>query len=298
MKHIHFLAPMAFAAIVLASCGQSTPKASMNNNVDSLSFAIGNANSQGLNQFLAQQGIDSAYADDVIEGMVKGFNEAEDKKKAAYNMGIGLGMQIDQMFKGMSQQVFAGDTTQTLSRQNFIAGVVAGAKGEPNIMEPAAMERLFTSLMEQNSQKLVKENKDFLAANAKKAGVKTTESGLQYKVLKQGKGHIPSDSTQVRLHYEGRTIDGKVFDSSYKNHGDPIVMQPRQFIPGFCEALTMMPTGSTWEIYIPAELAYGNQQMRDIRPNSTLIFKVELISIVAEEKNNPTQQQPIQVQPK
>ncbi len=284
MRHINYFVMMAFAAIMLASCGQSAPKANLKNNVDTISYAVANANAHGLNEYLAQQGIDSAYADDVIEGMIKGFNEANDKKKAAYNVGVGLGMQIDQMFKGVSLQAFAGDTAQTLDRDNFLAGIIAGAKNEPNIVDPSTLDRMFNELINVNGQKLIKENKAFLTDNAKKAGVKTTKSGLQYKVIKEGKGHIPTDTTQVRLHYEGRTIDGKVFDSSYKRHGDPIVMLPRQFIPGFCEALTMMPVGSTWEVYIPAELAYGSQQVQSIRPNSTLIFKIELLSIVAEEK--------------
>ena len=133
MKRISIFSVIAFAAMMMISCGKSTPKADMKNTVDSVSFAIGNANSQGLKEFLANQGIDSVYTDDVIKGMVEGFNSAEDKKKSAFNFGIGLGLQIDQMYKAMSQQAFAGDTTQSLSRENFIAGIVSGAKGEKNI---------------------------------------------------------------------------------------------------------------------------------------------------------------------
>ena len=285
MKRISIFSVIAFAAMMMISCGKSTPKADMKNTVDSVSFAIGNANSQGLKEFLANQGIDSVYTDDVIKGMVEGFNSAEDKKKSAFNFGIGLGLQIDQMYKAMSQQAFAGDTTQSLSRENFIAGIVSGAKGEKNIFRDQELNDRFLSLGKDVMAKNLKEGTDFLKANAKKEGVKVTESGLQYKILKEGKGHIPTDTTRVRLHYEGRTIDGKVFDSSYKQHnGEPYVMAPRQFIEGFKQALTMMPTGSTWEVYIPANLAYGEQQVRNIKPNSVLIFKIDLLSIVAEEK--------------
>ena len=103
-------------------------------------------------------------------------------------------------------------------------------------------------------------------------------SGLQYKVIKEGSGAIPSDTTMVKVHYEGRTIDGKVFESSYKN-GQPVEIQPKQFIKGWTEALTHMPAGSVWEVYIPQNLGYGERQAGDIKPFSTLIFKIELISV-------------------
>ena len=106
----------------------------------------------------------------------------------------------------------------------------------------------------------------------------TLPSGLQYKVIKEGNGVIPADTSMVKVHYEGRTIDGKVFESSYKN-GQPVEIRPKQFIPGWTEALTHMPAGSVWEVYIPQELGYGERQAGDIKPFSTLIFKIELISV-------------------
>ena len=131
--------------------------------------------------------------------------------------------------------------------------------------------------------KKYKENKEagekFLAENGKKEGVKTLPSGLQYKVIKEGNGAIPADSMKVKVNYEGKTIDGEVFDSSYKR-GEALEMMIRQNIPGFAEALTHMPVGSTWEVYIPAELAYGEREMGQIKPYSTLIFKIELLDIV------------------
>ena len=121
----------------------------------------------------------------------------------------------------------------------------------------------------------------FLAANKKKAGVVTLPSGLQYKVIKEGKGAIPTDTTTVQVQYEGRTIDGKVFESSYKNGKEPMKMQPRQMIPGWTEALTRMPEGSVWEVYIPQNLAYKERQAGQIKPFSTLIFKIELVKVGA-----------------
>ena len=127
----------------------------------------------------------------------------------------------------------------------------------------------------------------FLKENAKKDSVITTASGLQYKVLVKGDGNVPQMSDKVQVHYEGRLIDGTVFDASAK-HGDmPAEFQPDQVIKGWTEALTMMPVGSKWQLYIPQELAYGERNMGNIKPYSTLIFDVELVGIVGDKKAEP-----------
>ena len=126
---------------------------------------------------------------------------------------------------------------------------------------------------------ILKDNgKKFLAENAKKDGVVVLPSGLQYKIIKKGNGRIPKDTSKVKVKYEGRTIDGNVFDSTYKNQ--PITLRCNQTIKGWTEAMTLMPEGSVWEIYIPENLAYGEREQGDIKPFSTLIFKVQLIKIV------------------
>ena len=120
---------------------------------------------------------------------------------------------------------------------------------------------------------------DFLAANKNKPGVKTTANGLQYKILTQGKGEKPIDGNSVTVDYEGKLVDGSVFDSSYKR-GEPATFPVNGVIPGWTEALKLMPVGSTWELFIPANLAYGEQGAPpSIGPNETLIFKVHLISV-------------------
>jgi len=121
-------------------------------------------------------------------------------------------------------------------------------------------------------------NMDFLEENKKKDGVITTESGLQYKIIRQGKGAIPTDMSKVKVNYIGKLIDGKEFDSSYKRKY-PAVFRADQVIKGWTEALTMMPVGSKWEIYIPQELGYGSRSLDKIKPYSTLIFEIELLSI-------------------
>lgn len=124
-----------------------------------------------------------------------------------------------------------------------------------------------------------KEGQAFLEENKKKAGVKVTASGLQYKVIKMGTGPKPKADQTVSVHYKGMTIDGKEFDSSYKR-GEPVTFGVGQVIKGWTEALQMMPVGSKWELYIPAELAYGDRGAgQTIPPGATLIFEVELLGI-------------------
>ena len=124
-----------------------------------------------------------------------------------------------------------------------------------------------------------KAGEEFLAKNAKAEGVKVLPSGVQYKVLKEGTGAIPTDTSMVKVHYEGRTLEGTVFDSSYKR-GEPTKFRLDQVIQGWKEALKNMPAGSTWEVYVPQELAYGErQQGADIKPFSMLIFKIELLDV-------------------
>ena len=122
------------------------------------------------------------------------------------------------------------------------------------------------------------ENEKFLAENKTKDGVKTTASGLQYKVITEGKGEIPADTCKVKVNYKGTLIDGTEFDSSYKRN-EPATFRANQVIKGWTEALTMMPVGSKWELYIPQELAYGSRDMGQIKPFSTLIFEIELLDI-------------------
>ena len=122
-------------------------------------------------------------------------------------------------------------------------------------------------------------NEAFLKENAKKEGVVTLPSGLQYRVIKEGNGRVPGDNSRVKVHYEGYLLDGTVIDSSYKR-GEPLTIRVNQVIKGWAEALQHMPVGSTWEIYIPSELGYGDREQGEkVLPFSTLCFKIELLSI-------------------
>ena len=289
MKKFTFVAAMAIAAAsIVASCGNSTSsKPNLKNDVDTLSYAMGMAQTQGLKQYLAQMEIDTTYMDAFIKGLNEGANACDDKKKAAYYMGIQIGQQIsNRMVKGINHELFGEDSTKTISLKNFMAGFIQGVKGKKGLMtveqagQVAQMKMMSIKAknMEEQYGPLKKKGEAWMAANAKKPGVKTLPSGVQYKVIKEGAGQMPKDTSVVKVNYEGRLIDGTVFDSSYKN-GQPVTLRANQVIKGWTEALVHMPAGSVWEVYIPQELAYGDREQGQIKPYSPLVFKIELISV-------------------
>lgn len=150
----------------------------------------------------------------------------------------------------------------------------------------SAMQKLQKIAMEKSEAKRLEEaklNKEvgqkFLESNKNNPGIYQTPSGLQYKVIKMGDGAKPTSTDKVKVHYEGKLINGKVFDSSYER-GEPIEFELNQVIPGWAEGLTLMPVGSIFELYIPSDLAYGDRPIGEIPAGSTLIFKVELLEIV------------------
>lgn len=288
MKKLTFVAAMAIAAATFTGCGNSTPKANLKTDVDTLSYAIGLAQTQGLKEYLiGRMNIDTTYMDQFIKGLNEGANAGDDKGRSAYYAGIQIGQQIsNQMITGINQEVFGSDSTKTISLKNFMAGFITGTTGKKGLMtiEEAGqvaqtkMSEIRAKVMEKEYGPNKAAGEKFLAENKKKDGVKTLPSGVQYKVIKVGNGAMPADTSMVKVHYEGKTLDGKVFDSSYKN-GQPVSLRANQVIKGWTEALVHMPVGSVWEVYIPQELAYGEREQGQIKPFSALIFKIELISI-------------------
>ena len=291
MKKVSIFMAIA-AAASLASCTAQAPKANLKTDIDSLSYSIGMAQTQGLKGYLTGRlDVDTAYMAEFIKGLNEGANKTS-KKDIAYMAGLQIGQQIsNQMMKGINQELFAGDSTKTISKDNFMAGFIAGTleKGGVMSMEAAqaytrtAMEAIKTKALEEKYADYKAENEKFLAENKAKEGVKTTESGLQYKVITEGKGEIPADTCKVKVNYKGTLIDGTEFDSSYKRN-EPSTFRANQVIKGWTEALTMMPVGSKWELYIPQELAYGSRESGQIKPFSTLIFEVELVGIEKDKK--------------
>ena len=231
--------------------------------------------------------IDSRGVDEFLKGFYESVKAGEYKKRAAYYAGIQIGQQIaNQMMKGINHQIFGDDSTKTISMKNFMAGFVSGTTGKGGLMTVDSAQVVAQTMMQaiktREMEKTYGPNKEagekFLAANAKKEGVKTLPSGVQYKVIKEGTGAIPSDTSLVKVNYEGKTIDGNVFDSSYKR-GEPINLRCNQTIKGWTDAMVHMPAGSVWEVYIPQDLAYGEREQGDIKPFSCLIFKIELLEV-------------------
>ena len=291
MKKVSIFMAIA-AAASLASCTAQAPKANLKTDIDSLSYSIGMAQTQGLKGYLTGRlDVDTAYIAEFIKGLNEGANKTS-KKDIAYMAGLQIGQQIsNQMMKGINQELFAGDSTKTISKDNFMAGFIAGTleKGGVMTMEAAqeytrtAMETIKAKAMEEKYADNKAAGEKFLAENKTKEGVKTTESGLQYKVITEGKGEIPADTCKVKVNYKGTLIDGTEFDSSYKRN-EPATFRANQVIKGWTEALTMMPVGSKWELYIPQVLAYGSRESGQIKPFSTLIFEVELVGIEKDKK--------------
>ena len=277
---------MMFAATMgLASCAQS-PKANMKSDVDTLSYMMGASNSNGLRDYATGRlGVDTTDYKEFIKGIEAGM-KISDAKKKAYMAGMQIGLQVSgDMFKAINEQLFEGDSTQTLSKDNFLAGFIAAVKEKAIVTPDSAnayvhtkADEIKTKALEAKFADYKKENVEFLDKNKTKAGMKTTQSGLQYEIITEGKGEIPADTSRVKVNYKGTLIDGTEFDSSYERK-EPMTFRANQVIKGWTEALTMMPVGSKWKLYIPQELGYGSRQAGKIKPFSTLIFEVELLSI-------------------
>lgn len=176
-----------------------------------------------------------------------------------------------------------------LNVDQFAAGLAAAVAGEdPRLSEEELMQALFTFQMQMQAkqqeqmQRVAQESEAFLQQNREAEGVQVTDSGLQYKVIEQGEGDSPAASDIVTVHYRGTLVDGQQFDSSY-DRNEPLQLPANRVIPGWTEALQMMNRGAKWEIYIPADLAYGQQGQGPIPPNAALIFEVELLDFEAPE---------------
>lgn len=201
-------------------------------------------------------------------------NESPELEKVGYSLGY-------MMAEGNKGQV------DDLNLDAFETGFRDGYEEKESALTQEQMQQVLMSYQEKKQAELIKEmeakaasNKEegqkFLAENKTKEGVQTTDSGLQYKVVKEGTGASPKATDMVKVHYEGKLIDGTVFDSSYER-GEPIEFPLNQVIPGWTEGVQLMKKGAEYELYIPSDLAYGESGTPGIEPNSVLIFKVELL---------------------
>lgn len=268
-------------AMGLTSCNKKSG-AALADGVDSLSYAFGVLNgtdlAMGLKQYPKKVDIDQ-----FIRGMQSTVNS--DSAKFSYEFGAAIGSNMKQQIEQMGKQGIE------MNKEEILSALFATLKEDSTLISRAQAEEVFRNGMQaiqlkkqkEEAEKLAntpeaKKNKAdgeaFLAKKAKEAGVQKTASGLLYKVIKEGKGEKPVENDKVTVSYKGTLIDGTQFDASEK-----VTMSVGQLVPGFNEALMLMTPGSKYEVYIPAELAYGTNPNPRIPVNSTLIFEIELLSV-------------------
>ena len=255
--------------------------------IDEFSFHFGRANTNGLKQYLAQRmGIDVAYMEDFIKGFDQGKLTEQDKREKARLAGMEIRQQVEEQVIPQAASSI-DDENDKLNHARFIEGFRAGiletevpgiSMDSTQVIVRKNIEYYHEAQMEAKYGENRKAGEEFLAKNAKEKDVKVTESGLQYKILTKGTGAIPTADQKVKVHYRGTLLDGTEFDSSYKRN-EPATFGCNQVIAGWTEALTMMPVGSKWMLYIPYKLAYGDRETGSIQPFSMLTFEVELLSI-------------------
>ena len=294
LKYIIFAVVAMFAMSMTAATKKKAKKTpAVEVKVDTISahdfsYLIGKANTMGLKNYLVQRlGIDTAFIADFVKGFDAANMTEADKRMKARLAGLEIREQVEQqIIPQMEKQI--DDSLKVLDSKLFLSGFRAGISGENDLI-PISMDSTqavvrkqmtyyHNARMERKYGANRKAGEEFLKENGKKKDVVTTKSGLQYKVLVKGEGEIPTATQRVKVNYEGHLIDGTEFDSSYKRN-EPTTFACNQVIKGWTEALTLMPVGSKWELYIPQKLAYGDRESGKIPPYSTLIFTVELLSI-------------------
>lgn len=294
MKKLNiFIAVALVAAFAFSSCNSKKPQLpTLTTENDSLNYALGLAYGDNLKTNYVKG--DSAQK--TIETILAGIDEATKGKVDKETAKIAeVGTEIGTALKQQKVKGLLGDSTLKVDIDLIKQGLINGLKGSTVQMTAVEAQTYFNKAMADrmaaNMQKKFgaqkAENEKFLAENAKKPGVITTASGLQYQVVKKGTGPLPTETSNVKVHYHGTLINGTVFDSSV-DRKEPVVFPVNQVIKGWTEVLKLMPVGSKYKVFIPQQLAYGSADRGTIKPFSTLIFDIELISI---EKALPQQPQ-------
>ena len=230
---------------------------------------------------------------DFLRGLRQGIANRKDSAFAAYVAGLLISSQVDKTMLPNIASKFEG-TSAPINPDLLYKGFVAALAKDSTVLKQATAEQIFekkeVELKAQKDAEIKAKNEAYLAENKKKEGVVTLADGLQYRIIKKGDGAIPTAADRVQVIYEGKTIDGKVFDATSRHGVEFDTFNVGGLIKGWTEALQMMPVGSKWEIVIPQNLAYGERGAgRDIGPFSTLIFTLELKGIeAAPEKESKT----------
>ena len=271
----------------LGSCTSFSSKSSLKTDIDTMSYFLGMSRADGITNYLTMQaGVDTAYMDAFYKGFREGAKHYS-PKDVAYAEGMRIAHLINNTWvKNFNSEIFMGDSSQTINRNTLLAGFYQGVKNsdEKRIMHAQSYSQIKLETVKNDYKRtkyadMITAGETLLADNKNNAAIKTTASGLQYKIITEGTGAIPDDKDKVKVNYRGTLVDGTEFDSSYKNNA-PASFRVNGVIRGWTEALKLMPVGSKWELFIPEDLAYGaNGQMPTIPPFATLIFEVELLEI-------------------
>ena len=284
---------------VAATPSFEVKKPELKTNSDSIAYIFGSFQGNGLLQHLQN---DYNLQPDQLENFYKAILERvkpadNDASKRAYNAGMEVGARIEGLAKRISSDYYTNeeDAGKKIDAEIIAKSLILALQKKNEYHDQTKDLRIFEGMLA-DKQKADKEHKyadnrikgeRFLAENKKKSGVVTLPSGLQYKILTKGNGEIPGPQDKVSVNYEGHTVDGVEFDSSYKNE-KPSSFKCHQVIKGWSEALSKMPVGSKWELYLPYQLAYRDNETKDIKPYSALIFTIELLGI---EEKGPTEQE-------
>lgn len=253
---------------------------------DTLSYAAGMSMTRGLDDYLANQfGVTPAQMPDFLRGLRQGIDNRKDSAFAAYVAGLLISSQVDKTMLPNIASKFEG-TSAPINPDMLYKGFVAALAKDSTVLKQTTAEEIFekkeVELKAQKDAEIKAKNEAYLEENKKKEGVVTMADGLQYRIIKKGDGPMPTAADRVQVIYEGKTIDGKVFDATSRHGVEFDTFNVGGLIKGWTEALQMMPVGSKWEIVIPQHLAYGERGAgRDIGPFSTLIFTLELKGIEA-----------------
>ncbi|MBQ5705038.1 MAG: FKBP-type peptidyl-prolyl cis-trans isomerase [Bacteroidaceae bacterium] len=277
MKKIVFIMTLA-AAVCFTSCGggKNVANVSLKTPEDSLAFAVSLAKSQTLSDIVyGQLGVDSAYIDEFVRGVCDAFPMSDDAKTKAYVAGLSIGSQAANVYEGANEEVYENDSVNKIDRRMFLAGLIAGVYNDDKVMTmEQAIEYSDRVIYRQASE-------DFMAENKTREGVVTLPSGLQYKMEVKGTGAVATAQDTVSVIYRGSFPNGRTFDSS---RGKETAFPVDRVVPGFSEALQILPEGSKCKVYIPWQLGYGKSGNRSIPPYSTLIFDIEVMRVIKAKK--------------
>ena len=261
--------------VVKSKCVYKAKKVALNSQIDSINYAFGYLNGSEIAIYVLLMDTTGEKTKDLIVNINKSLQSTV-KNPQIVNMGEQIGKNI----KAQEAEGLIGEPSLVTDFELIKQGFINGLLNYTEQMDGTQAGEYIENTMNDIKYGTVKEDGEkFLAENAIKEGVITTESGLQYEVIKMGKGKKPAATDKVRVHYHGTLIDGTVFDSSVER-GEPTEFGLNQVIAGWTEGLQLMPVGSKFRFYIPQELGYGSRNAGSIPPYSTLIFEVELIKIV------------------